>query len=248
MVGTTIASTKRSMIIADMIFLDFLLLKFMSASSPERLLYMKLPIFTTIVLLSALIWFTTKRSTKKMKEEEEKFWEREREANFVRKKPLTDLVFITIPISEIPLDADSKDPLLKEYAEKILAFQDKKLVNLNGISNTDLKLKYGVSNLTTLSEYDENYTVAVSTLADYAEELNRLGRTDDARCVLEIAINCKSDVKRSYLLLADIYRDAKEYDKIEDLIETASGLTSSARDGIVAELKKRSIFAPSYEK
>ena len=106
--------------IADMIFLVFLLLKFMSASSPERLLYMKLPIFTTIVLLSALIWFTTKRSTKKMKEEEEKFWDREREANFVRKKPLTDLVFITIPISEIPLDADSDDPLLKEYAEKIL--------------------------------------------------------------------------------------------------------------------------------
>lgn len=248
MAGTTIASTKRSIIIADMIFLDFLLLKFMSASSPERLLYMKLPIFTTIVLLSALIWFTTKRSTKKMKEEEERFWDREREANFVRKKPLTDIEYITVPFSEIPLEEDSADPLLKEYAEKILSFEDKKIVNLNGISNTDLKLKYGVANLAVLSEYDENYTQLVSTLADYAEELNRLGRRDEAVKVLEISVNCKSDVKRSYLLLADIYREAKEYDKIEDLIETASNLTGSAREGIVTELKRRSIFAPSYKK
>lgn len=209
---------------------------------------MKLPIFTTVVLLSALIWFSMKRSTKKMNEEEEKFWDREREANFIRRKPLVDLEFIDVPFDELPLDENSEDPLLKEYAEKILALKDKKIVNLNGITNTDLKFKYGVSNLNTLSEYDENYTIMVSTLADYAEELNRLGRVEDAKTVLEIAIKCKSDVKRSYILLADMYEEAKEYDKIEELIESASALTSHAKDGIVNELKKRSIYSPSYKK
>lgn len=203
---------------------------------------MKLPIFTTIVILSALIWFSSKKSTKKLREENEKFWEREREANFIRRKPLADLEFITVPFDNIPFDENTEDPLLKEYAEKILALKDQKIVNLNGISNTDLKLKYGVSNLTALSEYDENYTVLVSTLADYAEELCRLNRTDDAKAVLQIAINCKSDVKRSYLLLADIYKEAKEFDKIDELIDKASALTSASRDGIIADLKKYSLW------
>lgn len=204
---------------------------------------MKLPIFTTVVLLSAVTWFSVKRSTRKMKEEEEKFWDREREANNVRKQPLTDLEFIDVPFDELLFDIDSDDPLLREYAGRIASLKDKKIVNLNGISNTDLKFKYGVSNLTTLSEYDENYTVLVSTLADYSEELLRLDRKDDAITVLKCAVACHTDVKRSYLLLADIYKEDKNYDAIDELIETASSLTSSAKEGIVAELKKRSLFS-----
>ena len=209
---------------------------------------MKLPIFTTIVLLSAVTWFSMKRSTKKMNEESEKFWEREVSANSVRKKPLTDLEYIKVPFDELILEPESGNPILADCSAKIISLKDKEIINLNGISNTDLKLRYGVSNLAHLSECDENYTLLVSSLADLAEELNILKRTDDARKVLECAIKCKTDVRRSYALLADLYAADEEYDKIEDLIESAEQLTTVSKDGIIKELKKRSIFSPSYNK
>lgn len=208
---------------------------------------MKLPIFTTIVLLSAVTWFSMKRSTKKMNEEDEKFWEKELSANSVRKKPLTDLDFITVPFDELILEPDSKNPIIADCSQKILSLKDKEIVNLNGITNTDLKLKYGVPNLSHLSECDENYTNLVSALADLAEELNIQKRTEDAVRILQCAIKCKTDVKRSYILLADIYASNEEYDRIEELIESAESLTSASKDGIIKELKKRSIFSPSYQ-
>lgn len=249
---------------------------------------MKLPLFTTIVITFAFIWFYMKNSTRKMKEEEEKFWEKEIKANSVRKQPLTDLDYIKIPFEELALetlseslsDSDSEEspanPVIAECTQKILGLKRKRIVNLNGISNTDLKLKYGVSNLTVLSEYDENYTILVSALADLAEELYKLSlsedelmrrypevdlsaessiETDEAKRleyrkaavrILECAVKCGSDVKRSYALLSDIYVEDKNYDRIEELIEIASASGSSYKDGIVAELKKRSIFTPNY--
>ena len=48
------------------------------------------------------------------------------------------------------------------------------------------------------------------------------------------------------MILADIYEERKDYDAIEHLIEEAQGLTSLTKSGILEELKKRSIFSPSY--
>lgn len=207
---------------------------------------MKLPIFTTVVLLSAFTWFYMKRSGNKMKEIEEQFWDRERKANSTRRKPLTDLDFISIPYDSLPFTGEVGNPVIMESEAFLLGLKDAKIVNLNGISNTDLKLRYGVANLTDLTEYDQNYTEMIRTLADWGEELQKLGRTEEAVKVLEFGISCHTDIRKNYLILADIYEAEKKYDEIERLIEEAEKLTSLTRDSILTELKKRSIFSPSY--
>ncbi len=207
---------------------------------------MKLPIFTTVVILSAFTWFYMRRSSSKMKEEEEKFWDREREANSTRRKPLDDLAYITIPYDQLPITGEVGNPVIMECEAFLLGLKDAKIVNLNGISNTDLKLRYGVANLTDLSEYDQNYTEMIRTLADWGEELQKLGRTEEAVKVLDFGISCHTDIRKNFLILADIYEAEKKYDDIERLIEEAEKLTSLTKDGILTELKKRSIFSPSY--
>lgn len=181
-----------------------------------------------------------------MKEIEEQFWDRERKANSTRRKPLTDLDFISIPYDSLPFTGEVGNPVIMESEAFLLGLKDAKIVNLNGISNTDLKLRYGVANLTDLTEYDQNYTEMIRTLADWGEELQKLGRTEEAVKVLEFGISCHTDIRKNYLILADIYETEKKYDEIERLIEEAEKLTSLTRDSILTELKKRSIFSPSY--
>ena len=89
-----------------------------------------------------------------MKEIEEQFWDRERKANSTRRKPLTDLDFISIPYDSLPFTGEVGNPVIMESEAFLLGLKDAKIVNLNGISNTDLKLRYGVANLTDLTEYD----------------------------------------------------------------------------------------------
>ena len=207
---------------------------------------MKLPIFTTVVILSALTWFYMKRSGTKMKKDEEQFWDKELRANSTRKQPLTDLEFITVPYDTLPITGEIGNQVIMECEESIRRLKDARIVNLNGISNTDLKLKYGVANLPVLSEYDQNYTDLIRALADWGEELQKNGRTQDAVKVLEFGISCHTDIKKNYLILADIYEEEKNYDAIDRLIESAEQLTSLTKNGILTELKKRSLFSPSY--
>jgi len=207
---------------------------------------MKLPIFTTVVLFSLFIWIYMKYSSRKADSEDEKFWDREREANSTRKQPLTNLNYISIPFEELPFD-DSEDEDIRSAQDEISALKDAKIVNFNGRSNTDLKLEYGVANLTTLSEFDQNYTTLVTALAKWGEALYKNNRIEDTEKVMNFALDCKSDIRSCYTILADIYKERKDYDKIEELIARAEELHSLTRNALIRDLKERSIFSPSYK-
>ena len=186
-----------------------------------------------------LIWFTARMHVQKKKEKNfnADFWKREAEANAVRRKPLDQLHYITIPLSGLPLN-DSGSEKIRECIRTIRVLSDQRIVNLNGISNTDLKLTYGAPNLPLLSEYDENFTLLISTLQKWASLLYDAGQTAEAQAVLEFAVSAGSDISGSYKLLASIYRDHQEEQKIQDLIRSASELSSPMKDIIVRTLQE----------
>lgn len=186
-----------------------------------------------------LIWFTIRMHAQKKKEKNfnADFWERESQANTVRRKPLDNLNYISIPLSDLPLDPSGSDEI-QECIRIIRELSEKKIVNLNGISNTDLKLTYGAPNLPLLSEYDENFTLLISTLQKWASLLYEDCRTADAQTVLEFAVCAGSDISGSYKLLAAIYHEHQEDKKIHSLIRTASELSSPMKDIIVRTLQE----------
>ena len=203
----------------------------------ERLLYMNLLFLASFILF--MIWFTARMHVQKKKEKNfnADFWKREAEANAVRRKPLDQLHYITIPLSGLPLN-DSGSEKIRECIRTIRELSDQRIVNLNGISNTDLKLTYGAPNLPLLSEYDENFTLLISTLQKWASLLYDAGQTAEAQAVLEFAVSAGSDISGSYKLLASIYRDHQEEQKIQDLIRSASELSSPMKDIIVRTLQE----------
>ena len=189
---------------------------------------MKIPFLATLFLFLLVLGRALKKNTKAMNEQEQSFWQRERAANSVRKKPLDDLEYIFLPLEQLPTAVHSDDAIVQECLDTLTVLKDSKIVNLTGITNTDLKLTYGTANITVLTEYDQNYTSLVTTLQKWANKLYELGDTTNAKIVLEYAVSVRSDVTATYLLLAEIYSQSGLSERIPELVTAAEKLTGTS--------------------
>lgn len=196
------------------------------------------PLFLPFFILF-VIWLTVKlkMSDRKAKQIKETFLENEVNANLTRKKSLDDLDYITIPINKLPFCSNASDEILS-VQETVKSLSEKKIVNLTGISNTDLKQEYGAANLELLTEYDRNFTDLSRALYTWGETLYNDGMINDARTVLEFAVECRSDISKIYILLANIYSESNEKSKINELIEAAGNLNSLMKNPIIRSLEK----------
>jgi hypothetical protein len=190
-----------------------------------------IPIFTISVVVFVIVLKITMNKNERLRTDAEaSFWEREHQANFTRRQDISGLDYITIPLDKFPQNLGT------ESEKKLEELSHAKILNLTGISNTDLKMSYGVANLEALTEYDNNFTLLVHALADYGKELSDAGQTEGAQTVLEYAVSIHADSKQIYTTLAGIYRDKGEPEKITELIASAEELSGLSRDGILAAL------------
>lgn len=193
-------------------------------------------IFLSTVIIGFVIFYERKKSDHKNAESKRRFWEREEKANFVRKKDISNLNYIIIPIDTLPLN--EKDEELCEYQNTIRHLADRKILNLTGLSNTDLKMEYGVANLPILTEYDDNYTTLVNTIAKWGARFFALNMTSKAITVLEYGISIGSDVSRNYYLLADYYCKMSRPDEIDRLINCADKLDTLMKPSLIKKLQE----------
>lgn len=191
----------------------------------------------SFLLALALFSLLIRRNTSSFKKEVESFWSREEKSNFTRKKPLDDLEYITIPKSLLEAKPSHSTEELDSYWNDLCELANSKIVNLTGYTNTDLKLKYGTANITVLTEYDFHYTNLVTLLQKIAERLVSLEEKELAQRFLEFSISIQTDVSKSYYLLASLYQDAHQPEKINYLIQQANQLHSIMKDSIVRNLK-----------
>lgn len=204
-------------------------------------MHLLLPYF---IFLLILLHYFLRRGTRKQAEREQSFWDRENEANQVRKKDISNLNYITIP-EELSLlnsrnnrfeDIYNSSNQVKRTYDRIQNMKNLKILNLTGISNTDLKLSYGVANLTSLTEYDDNFTSLVKDLASLGEMLFEADDYDNGVIILEFGIKIGSDIRSNYYLLADYYASKGDTKKIEYLKQKASLLKSLNKDVILEKL------------
>lgn len=193
------------------------------------------PLFLTFILF--LIWFNFNRSRmkRKGKQQQEDFWELEAKANTTRKQSLDNLPYLQIPLNELPFQ-ETKDTELNSIQDEIRQLSERKIVNFTGISNTELKLKYGAPNLDILSSYDNNYTTLVQLLYRWGSRLNELSFQKEAICVLEFGIKCNTDIRGHYLLLANLYQSTSQASKIQTLINHVETLNSLNKNSIIRGL------------
>ena len=189
-------------------------------------------IFLAVFIIFVLILnFAIHKNNHSQENVQEQFWENERQANFTRRKDIHNLNYLTIPIEKIPQN-------LHTDAEKtLLELCNKKMLNLSGKTNTDLKLEYGVANLEELSLCDSRFYDFVCAVSTYAGELLENGQTDAARELLELAVTYHADNSTIYTQLAELYKEKGETGKLPSLIEAAKTLPPMSAQITLEKLK-----------
>jgi predicted nucleotidyltransferase len=188
-----------------------------------------------------------RRTSRKFEEKENNFWEKEREANNVRKKSLDSLEYVHIPYDLLPFGTAEENPTLAAAEDELMALKDEKIVNFTGITNTDLKLEYGTANITALTQFDQNYTALVVSLQKWGDALYNAGRFEDACQVLEFAVKTRTDISATYRLLIDMYKtklgfnEATIKSKLEGLLPIAKNLNALSRNQILNMLAAEGI-------
>lgn len=168
---------------------------------------------------------------------DEEFLERERKANLTPRKDISHLPYITVPADSLPLDVPTDKEEVRERQDTIRSMAEKKVLNLTGRTNTELKLEYGAPNINILSAADNNYTRLVQAIAYLASDYLASGHEEEALQLLEYGISIGADSKKNYLMLADLYKAHGREDKIRDLIASAEDLDSLLKDSIISSLK-----------
>ena len=195
------------------------------------------PLFTTIVLVAGFIFVFMKITSERPDTGIKSFNERERRANNTLKQPLDDLDFITVPVDDIPSPEPAVNEKCASLVGEIKLLAGKKIVNLTGISNTDLKLKYGAANLPILTEYDQNFTALCKSLYDLGCEYKNAGLENEAVTTLNIAIAIGSDISGNYTTLAEMYAEKGLFVEIQRLINSAGNIRSLTKNSTISKLQ-----------
>ena len=194
---------------------------------------MAFPFLGLFIIFLSVAAYYRKRATAQQKKVTEDFWNREDQANQIRRKDISNLPYITIPLEKFPIGI-SDDEELTDYENDLKTLASRKILNLSHQSNTDLKLAYGPANLPALSEYDQNYTTLLRNLVAYADCLIKNGFKAEA--VPEFGISIDSDIRANYTLLAELYKEQGNASKIQELIDKAASLDSMMRSAILEQL------------
>lgn len=209
---------------------------------------MKFPFFASFIIFILVLQHNLRKGKKTNEQKESEFWKHELSANDVRKQSLDDLIYISFnakPFYPLHLldaivcpDFLSRNPEVKEILERFLYLEQQKIVNLTEYTNTDLKYKYGVANLTTLTEYDSNYNELITLLHNYGTVLEKEGYEAQALSVLEYAVSIGSDISGTYTLCANIYVKNQQRDKLNWLKKEAEKISTSRKASIVRKLQE----------
>lgn len=196
---------------------------------------MPLMILPFVIILLSLFNLFRNRSRRSMKESQDAFWEKEQRANQTRKQDISHLDYIQIPLNTFPIGKYGDDKL-SEFEQTLHTLSSRKILNLSGISNTDLKLQYGAANLPVLSDCDTQFTTLARTLSAYGEQLAALGHWQDAVHVLEFGVACKTDISKNYTLLGTLYHEHNQTDKLNELIEIVRNSDMLLKNTVLKQL------------
>lgn len=212
-----------------------------------------MPIFLIFVILF-VIWvrYETQKNSKIEADKNTDFIKTEHLANFSRKADITNLDYISIPVNSLPFmgsysetkssfKPSAKIDTLAEAEilsceKEVIALSHKKILNLSGLSNTDLKMQYGVANLQILIQYDENFSKLSRALAKWGKFLFEAKEFTAAEKVLSYAVSCKSDIEDIFITLAKIYHHTGNELGISDLIEACSCFDEFRRENIMSQI------------
>lgn len=199
-----------------------------------------MPVFF-ICFIVFIIWFRVKmkRSNSSVSEENEAFWEREKQANFARTRDISTLDYLTVTDTQLPFSASdaSQDEREADLEQQVRETSQRKMLNLSAYSNTDLKEQYGIANLEELSNCDQNFLLFIRALANWGAYLYEKEDLSRSRQIMEYSRSIGSDISSVYTTLGNIYAREGDMAKVDELIDEVEQSDFSLKNTIIKQLK-----------
>ena len=128
--------------------------------------------------------------------------------------------YLTVPDGALPFSDLSKlsDEREIDLEEQVLDASRRKMLNLSGLTNTDLKEQYGIANLEELSNCDQNYLLFIRKLANWGIYLYEKKDFSRSKQIMEYSLSSGSDISTVYTTLGHIYAKENTPAKIDELI------------------------------
>ena len=167
------------------------------------------------IILIIVVAVMTKRHGRLQDAKNRRFLEEEQAANMARKREIEPELFFYANLENLPPVPES-DPhrVLRTSKRTMIRFEVPE-------SNVDLKKRYGVAQLDSITLYEENFHDFLKSLGDWAQSLHGENNVDDALQVLEYAIGLGSEFRGAYKLAADIYASERDAYALEQLQQMA---------------------------
>ena len=200
---------------------------------------MKPLLLPSILILFWVLHHNLRKSSKTEKQNIQSFLKRESNANSTRKKDISNLDYIKVPLDTFPFDITLNDEKMQskivEYKKEILLLAEKPMLNLLGVTNTELKEQYGPANLEQLSICDQNYCQYIRTLHLFAECIY-IEYPKEAVEILEYCLSIGTDISRTYDLLGHYYLSIHDQERFLQLYNRIPDPASIAGKTIINKL------------
>ena len=179
------------------------------------------------IILIVVVAIVTKRHGKLQDTKNRRFLEEEQAANVARKREIEPELFFYADLINLPRISES-DPhkVLRTSRRTMIRFEKPE-------SNVELKKRYGVAQLESITLYEENFVDFLKSLGDWAQALHDEGNIGDAIQVLEYAIQLGSEFRATYRLAADIYTNCRDSHALGQLFQMAQ--QNHFKDPIIQE-------------
>lgn len=180
-----------------------------------------------LMLMGILIIFTTlvKKSSKDYKKRKNEYIDRERQASFSRAKAIEQSRYIIPNIQKFPIiqeyEVRSEKEIEAYNIQKSVLEKAQKTMAHFSETNLELKQMYGIANLESIIQYEENYSAFIHKLNLWAKALIDADKKKDAIKVLEEGINLGMDFSKSFIQLADLYKEDNNLPALTNLYKIA---------------------------
>lgn len=182
----------------------------------------KIILMPSILALLWVLHHNLRKNNGSDKQTVDAYLNREDAANATRRKDLAKLPYVTVPFDMLPLDItlnDEKKQLkIAEYKKEIQNLSSERMLNLIGISNTELKELYGPANLDVLTIYDQNYSRYIRMLQAFSECIYE-EYPEKAASIMEYCISIGTDISSTYELLARYYLEHNDRERFLSLYD-----------------------------
>ena len=189
----------------------------------------------SVMLMGLVINNAIRRSNIRSKKTNEAFWEHERSSYKAPSRPTDDLEYVSFPPG-LPIGIPVDDPSLEECQRILKTLSGERIINLSGITNTDIRMSYGKENLPELSKADARYTTLLRSLNTLASGYLGLNYGNEAKVLLEFALSIGSDIKESWINLGRCYLKEDDFDSLSSLRSRADASEQPSLKSVEKEL------------